>query len=104
MDDLAAYRTYPKISAKFLEELFDDVDLIAIVGLHRDFYLDQKLSADEHDSHHLLAAQILCAATEYQEMTLMKERAEPALIRRFMTRSHGLRYNPDAVTALFEIV
>lgn len=104
MDDLATYRAYPKITARFFEEECSDVDLIAILGLHRDFYLDQKLSAEDYHAHNLLDAQILCAATEYEELMLMKDRAEPDVIRRFMAGSRGLRYNPDVIRKMFEIV
>ena len=100
-DELLAYQSYPEISTSLVDSV--DCELAQIISTHRQYVNGLGFPSTGVDETPL-AARILCAVTEYEEMILFKGHLMGACaIREIMLAGAGTCYDENVIAALFRI-
>ena len=97
--ELQTYQSYPEISTSLIDSV--DCELAQIISTHRQYVNGLGFPSIGADATPL-AARILCAVTEYEEMILFKGHLVGACaIRKIMLAGAGKCYDANVIAALF---
>lgn len=97
-DELQLYKTYPAISASLVDAADDE--LIGIISAHR-LYLNGSGMVSGGVDEIPLGSRILCVATEYEELKLLKgHQLGMAAVREIMLAGAGEIYDEKVIASL----